>query len=108
MTRDFYKSLDREFEIFGLKGKWVTIAGAGLGAAVVLGLVIGSVFGTAAGIVTTVVVVSVVFFGSVTLQVKVPSRRLSKLLIQSKCKRQHVTRRETLSRILLEYSWKEE
>lgn len=97
----FYKSLDREFEIFGIKGRWIQIVLIGAGASVVLGFIVGTIMGSAIGIATTVVGVAVVFFGSVTFQVKVPSRQIDKTLLSSKVSG-WVIRRETLSRILLE------
>ena len=101
MRVTFYKSLDREFELVGIKGRWIHLVLAGAGAAVVLGFIVGSVAGSGAGIVTAVVGVALVFFGSITFQVKIPSRQIDKTLIASKASG-WVIRRETLSRILLD------
>lgn len=99
MTVNFYKSLDREFELFGIKGKWVKVVlyGAGLGLA--LAMIVGSVAGSIVGIITLIIVVALVLFGSMTISVKLPSRQIDKALISSKCE-SWVVRRETLSIIL--------
>ena len=101
MRVPFYKSLDREFELLGIKGRWLHVVLVGAAASVVLGFIVGSIAGTGAGIVTAVVGVAVVFFGTITLQVKMPSRQIDKTLLSSKAGG-WVLRRETLSRILLD------
>ena len=101
MVVDFFKSLDREFEFFGIKGRWVHAVLAGAGAAVVLGFIVGGVMGSGAGIVTAIVGVAIVFFGAVTMQVKLPSRQIDKALISSKSNTS-VRRRETLAYIIYE------
>lgn len=101
MRIPFYKSLDREFEIFGIKGRWVYAVLIGAGISVLLGFIVGSVMGSGIGIVTAIVGAAVVFFGAVTFQVKIPSRQIDKALISSKCSG-WVIRRETLSRIVLD------
>ena len=100
MRIPFYKGLDREFEIFGIRGRWVTVVLAGSGLSVVLGFVIGSVAGSFIGIAAVVVGVALVFFGSVTLQVKLPSRQIGKKFIEKKVPGWTI-RRESLSRIVL-------
>lgn len=101
MRMPFYKSLDREFEIFGIKGRWVTTVLAGAGAAVVLGVIVGSVTSSLIGIAVVVIGIVVVFFGAVTLQVKLPSRQIRKKLVESKVPG-WIVRRETLCRIIMD------
>lgn len=101
MRMPFYKSLDREFEIFGIKGRWVTTVLAGAGAAVVLGVIVGSVTSSLIGIAVVVIGIVVVFFGAVTLQVKLPSRQIGKKLVESKVPG-WIVRRETLCRIIMD------
>ena len=101
MKIPFYKGLDREFEIFGIKGRWVTAVVMGSGLSVLLGVIVGSIAGSFIGIATVVVGVALVFFGSVTLQVKLPSRQIGKKLIEKKVPG-WIIRRETLSRVVLE------
>ena len=101
MDRQFYKSLDRELEIFGLRGSWVKVFLLAAGCGLVLGLVSGSLFGTGIGLSAVIVCVVCGFFGCLALQSRIPSRQLGKqkLSDRSEC---WVIRRETLSRILLE------
>lgn len=101
MRMPFYKSLDREFEIFGIKGRWVTTVLAGAGAAVVLGVIVGSITSSLVGIAVVVIGIVVVFFGAVTLQVKLPSRQIGKKLVESKVPG-WIVRRETLCRIIMD------
>lgn len=99
MRVPFYKSLDREFEFFGIKGRWVTIVLVGAGASLALSLVVGSILGTGMGIAVAVILIAIVFFGTVTLQVKTPSRRVDKTFLSKKMSG-WVVRRETLSMIV--------
>lgn len=101
MRVPFYKSLDREFELLGIKGMWVYIVLVGAGASVILGFIFGAALGSGIGIAIAVIGFAVCFFGAVMLQVKTPSRQIGKKLISSKVSG-WVIRRETLSRILLE------
>lgn len=101
MTKQFYKSLDKEMEIFGIKGKWIKyvliLAGCSVGLGVVIGFCTSSLIGFIS--VMTLIVVSV--FAVIFLQPKCPSRRIDKAKLADKC-RCWVVRRETLSRIILE------
>lgn len=101
MRVSFYKSLDREFELLGIKGRWLHLVLVGVGASVVLGFIVGTAMGSGIGIATAVIGVALVFFGTITFQVKLPSRQIDKAFLASKSKG-WVVRRETLSRILLE------
>lgn len=101
MRVNFYKGLDREFELFGIKGKWISIVLFGSGACVVFGLVSGMFIGNIFGIVLIVILIAVLFFGVVTVQSKVPSRQVGKFLCESRVGG-WVVRRETLCRILLD------
>lgn len=101
MERIFYKSLDRQFEILGLRGAWVkkflVFAGCSFGA----GIVFGFGLGTGIGLVTAIIGIVGSFFACLTLQAKTPGPRLEKENLSSKCKGA-VIRRETLARILLD------
>lgn len=101
MRVPFYKSLDREFELFGVKGRWVTMVLLGAGISLALGIIVGNISSSIIGIGTVVVGIVVVFFGVITIQVKVPSRQINKVLLKKKAS-VWVIRRETLCRILLE------
>lgn len=101
MTRPFYKSLDREFELFGIKGRWVKIFLIAAGISVVTGVIAGSVTTSGIGIVTVIILIAVSFFLCLTVQSRIPSRQVSKAMIGKKIQG-WVIRRESLSRILLE------
>ena len=97
----YVQTIDDACEIFGIKGRWVTAVVMGSGLSVLLGVIVGSIAGSFIGIATVVVGVALVFFGSVTLQVKLPSRQIGKKLIEKKVPG-WIIRRETLSRVVLE------
>lgn len=101
METVFYKSLDRQIELFGIKGRWIVIFLIIAVISVVLGVILGSIFGTGVGIASIAIMIAVGFFGSLTLQNSVPSRRVGRAMIQSKVPG-WTLRREALSRILLE------
>ena len=99
MERPFYRSLDREFQILGLKGQWVKnfliIAGAGVLFAVMAGLSTS----TGIGIVIAILSLAGGFLICLVLQGKVPSRRVNKYKLRAKSFLL-VIRRESISRIL--------
>lgn len=100
MKTTFYKSLDRPIDIFGLKGKWITIFLIGTGFMILMGIIIGSIMGSSYGIATAIVGAFASFFGCLIFQGKLPARRINKARLASKCSVRAV-RHENLSRILL-------
>lgn len=107
MTVKFYKSLDRTFEFFGLKGKWITISLSAIGVSILIGVVVGQTVGSAIGTFTSIALSVVSFVGCLFIQSEISSRDLDKLTTESQMKFT-VVRRETLSRILLQDSRFEE
>ena len=101
MRREYYKSLDRPLNIFGLRGGWIKnfgiFCGIAFGVAVVVGIAMG--MGPAMGIFIAGLAVS--FFACLVLQAKTPARRLGKVRLRQKMN-VRVIRRETLSRIVLD------
>ncbi len=97
---NFAKSLDRPVEIFGIKGKWLTVFLVMAGASILFALILGSMFTSGVGISAAIILVVASFMGSLLLQGKVSSRQLSKYRASSKIV-PYVSRRETLCRILL-------
>lgn len=100
MRVPFFKSLDRQFEIFGIKGLWVTFVLVVSGAGALLAFLFGSVLGTAVGLIIFILSAIGSFFGAVFMQTKVSSRQIPKVLITGKMNG-WVRRRESLSKILV-------
>lgn len=100
MTTSSYKSLDRPFDFFGLKGKWVVIFLIGTGIGILLGIILGVMMTSAIGIATVFLVAVASFVLSLLKQQEISDRKLGRALAAPKC-RINVTRREQLSRILL-------
>lgn len=100
MNKTFYKSLDREINIFGLRGGWVKVFLSICGCALVLALFIGAMTSTGVGFSIVIVGIAGGFITCLVLQQKMPSRQIDKVKIQSRMKG-YVVRRETLSRIIL-------
>ncbi len=100
MIVNFAKSLDRPVDIFGIKGKWLTVFLVCAGVALVTALVVGAMTTTGLGIATAILLIVSSFVGCLMLQGKVSHRQLSKYRASSKLP-SHVARRETLGRILL-------
>lgn len=101
MTKTFYKSLDREFEIVGIKGRWVKTLLVAVGCIVAFGVLVGGIMGTGMALITILVGVVAAFFTCMILQAKIPSRRLDKAKIADKVPG-WVVRRESLARIITE------
>ena len=99
MKTSFYRSLDRPINIFGLRGRWVTLFLYSLGGCLVLAFIIGIMMGVGMGFSVFIVGGVAAFFGCLVLQAKTPARRLEKVKVSSRLRRA-VYRRETLTRII--------
>ena len=100
MKRVFYKSLDRDVDIFGLRGRWITVFLAMAIVSVVAGALLGTVFG---GVVSTVACIGLVvgcYFVCVSIEAAVPPREMPKLRAGSKMP-SGVSPKETLARIFI-------
>lgn len=107
MRRNFYQSLDRPVDIFGLKGRWIMIFLFVCLGFLFLGIVLGCVFGTAYGLLTVILGVFLSFGVCFYIQLRVPHRRISKYM-SSSVMSFDVSRRETLCHIFYrsdEPSW---
>lgn len=107
MERPFYRSLDREIQVLGLKGKWLRIFLILFALGAVLAFLFGASSSTGIGIIVFLIVGVASFLGCLVLQGKMPSRRVDKFKIASKCSLR-VVRRESLGRILTRSSVYEE
>lgn len=99
MQVTFFKSLDRAIDIFGIRGKWITIFLCAASASILFALFVGFSFGSGIGVAAAIVLVVVSFVFCLTIQTKVSYRQVSKIPLRSlivPC----VFRRETLYRIL--------
>ena len=101
MKREFYRSLDRPINIFGLKGEWVRYFFYFAGVFLVLAFLVGGIVGVGMGFAIFLAGAIGSFFACLVLQDRLPSRRIAKVRLRSKM-RSRVVRRETLCRILLE------
>lgn len=100
MTVYFAKSLDRPVDIFGIKGKWLTIFLVAAGCSVAVSLAVGFIMSAGAGIASAILLVSVSFIVCMVTQGRISHRQVAKFKASSFiC--QFVSRRETVCRILL-------
>ncbi|MBQ8482932.1 MAG: hypothetical protein IJ504_01345 [Bacteroidales bacterium] len=102
MTLYFCKALDRPVDIFGLKGKWITVFLVLAGLFVLAGIVVGVMMGTGIGVSVAIVGAVCSFVVCISMQGRTPCRELEKLPLEGRS-RGCVKRRETLCRILLEH-----
>lgn len=100
MIRYFTKSLDRPVNIFGLKGKWITVFLIVAGASVVLGIITGVAMGSGFGVSVAIIGAVASFMGTYVMQGRISHRDLDKMPVSGRC-RCYVRRQETLCRILL-------
>ena len=100
MKRTFFRSLDRQMSLFGLRGQWIKIFLISLGAALGVALFAGMLAGMSVGLALFFGTAVISFFTCLIIQGKIPSRRISKVRHSGKM-RIYVRRRELLSRILL-------
>ena len=101
MTLQFYKSLDKEMEILGVRGRWIKIIIISAVCAVIFGIIVGSLTSMAVGFISVLVIIVCCVFAVIFIQPRLPSRRIAKTKIASRTSGV-VFRRETLCRILLE------
>lgn len=101
MECEFYKSLDREFEVFGIRGHWVKNFLLLSGGIVVVGIFLGFVFTSGVAVAFILVCLGLDFLFCLSMQTKLPSRQVVRARLSSKSEG-WVIRRETLCRILLE------
>lgn len=99
MVRPFFKSLDRQVDILGLRGKWITLFLVCAGASIILGVTVGFILTAGFGIGTVIFFIVLSFLLCMTMQSGIPSRRIDRVLF-GKDPGRVVTRRETLTRIL--------
>lgn len=100
MTVHFAKSLDRPIDVFGLKGRWLVIFLICAGVSIVVALILGSVISSGVGISAAIIAVVASFMFCMVKQGTVSHRQVSKAKASSAIY-SHVSRRETLGRILL-------
>ena len=99
MIVHFAKSLDRPVDIFGIRGKWLTVFLVLAGLSVVLALIVGSMASSGVGISIAIVLVIASFLFCMVFQGRVSSRQLEKFKASSKTI-PYVRRNESLVRIL--------
>lgn len=100
MICNFCKSLDRPVNIFGLKGKWLTVFMIIAGISVVFGIIAGFIAGSGVGVSVALIGCVAAFLGIYTTQGKITHRDLGKIPLADKCST-YVRRQETLCRIVL-------
>lgn len=100
MLCPYYRSLDRDVSIFGLKGRWITVFLYGTGAFILLGVVAGNIFTSGVGIAIAIGGLFVSFFVCLMLQTTRPAKLIDKWRLSPKMDGK-VVRREQLSRIVL-------
>lgn len=101
MNCPFYKSLDREFEVFGIKGHWVKNFLLLAGAIVFLGVFVGFILSSGVAVAFVVVCLGLDFLFCISMQTKLPSRQYPRSRLSGRTEG-WVLRRETLSRIVFE------
>lgn len=99
MQVNFYKCLDRPVDIFGLKGKWITVFLVMAGASLLIALFLGFTISSRIGIAAAFILVAISFFVCLTTQSKVSYRQIMKIPLRSLTV-PYVFRRETLYRIM--------
>lgn len=101
MQCQFYRSLDRQISIFGLRGRWITVFLYGTGALLLLGIVLGFIISSGVGISVAIGGIFVSFFTCMMLQTTRPAKLIDKWRL-SPMMDGKVVRRESVSRIILE------
>lgn len=80
MKTKVYRNLDRPFTLFGIKGKYIAVAGCALLAILIVSLIVGSLAGTFAGLATALVLVAGGYLGLAEFQQHFPLKTLDRRL----------------------------
>ena len=99
MRVKYYKSLDRELMLFGIRGRWLWVFGIVIAVVLLLCVVFGMIYDAGVAMGLFIAGFALDFLFCIIVQARIPSRRLQKLLYvrMLPCK---VVRRESLYRIL--------
>lgn len=101
MKLKVYKSLDKSSSLFGIRGSFIRIAGAGAALAVVVGMgVIGPVTDGLVGILSVVALLVVDYMGVMMLQGKYTERGLDRRMSVRSLPRFILTRPRPMRRLL--------
>lgn len=82
MRRRVYRSLDRPASIFGIKGRFMLLVGAGAGLSAVVGIIIGKVTSMLAGIGVVLLLMLGVYFLTTSLQARIDEKDIWKVVIR--------------------------
>lgn len=80
MRRPVYRSLDQKATFFGIRGRFLLVAGLGAGIALILGTVAGAVAGMLPGIGTGTLACAGAYLATVSLQSRVDEKDLWKVI----------------------------
>ena len=73
-----YRNLDRPFTLFGIKGRFIAVAGILAGGSIVIAIVVGSIAGTFGGIAAAVVMLALGYLAITELQQRFGTQALSR------------------------------
>ena len=99
MTRHVFRSLDRTFVVFGLRGKWLIYGLGMIVGGIVLGFIIGGIIGGFVKMMTVLLFAVGGFIGSLVLQKQYPEREISKIGSRGRIPK-YLIRRESLTALL--------
>jgi hypothetical protein len=73
-----YRNLDRPFSLFGIKGRYIIVAGVAAIADIIVAMVVGAVFGSIIGIAAAVALVAVGYIAIGEIQQKFGTKAIDR------------------------------
>jgi hypothetical protein len=73
-----YRNLDRPFSLFGIKGRYIIVAGVAAIADIIVAMVVGAVFGSITGIAAAVALVAVGYIAIGEIQQKFGTKAIDR------------------------------
>lgn len=73
-----YRNLDRPFSLFGIKGRYIIVAGVAAIADIIVAMVVGSVFGSITGMATAAALVAVGYIAIGEIQQKFGTKAIDR------------------------------
>ncbi len=82
MRRRVYRSLDRPSTFMGIKGRFLIVMGLGAAVSLIVALVAGRLTSMLVGFGVAIVMMTVFYFVTTTLQSKIPEKNIWKIVVR--------------------------
>lgn len=75
-----YRNLDRPFTLFGIKGRYIIVAGAAAVVDIIIAMIVGTIFGSITGLATASVLVALCYVGIGEIQQRFGTKAIDRMI----------------------------